>query len=587
MFPTDSVSLASIPTSFLVGIGLIIITIAAIYQLVLYPFYLSPLRALPGPALGPNLLIDSAFMTLTEIYLGRFGDILNGEAGIPQREWIKNYGKAIRVVGPIGIQRVIFSGAESLQRMLVTNWISNPRPGFMRDTLGLVAGYGLLTVTGDRHKQMRKAMNPAFSISNLIAQTDMYYDAIDNLLSILNTRVEKAQGGQGSVEIMYEWMSKVTLDIICLTGLGYEADSLRNPHNELAQAYEELISLQTGRNLAQLIVILSIPGMSAFLRSRFAWRRRKLLAKIPLLCMVSFSYRTRIHFIVLIIVARAAILVDAMHRIKAVSASILREKMKEAEHLGNNEDTAAKKDIMSLLVQARMADLKSHKSVGGGMGPAPYTMSDTEMMDQVLTFLGAGHETTASGLAWTLWLLAQDPVSQQRLRDEITPFLEASSDGLRKVRLGYRELKDLVWLDCVIQESLRLYPPVPMTFRQAATTDHVDGVVIPKGTLYYIPIRVVNTLKDIWGEDAEEFNPLRWLPENNFRQVPSTLTFLAGPHACIGKTMAIIEMKAVIAALIANFEFSPSYQGQKAIPTAAVTMKPKDGMPLLVNKVVK
>ncbi|KAJ3883916.1 cytochrome P450 [Lentinula edodes] len=556
MFPTGSVSLDSIPTSFLVGIGLIIITIAAIYQLVLYPFYLSPLRALPGPALGPNLLI------------GRFGDILNGEAGIPQREWVKNYGKAIRVVGPIGIQRVIFSGAESLQRILVTNWVSNPRPGFMRDTLGLVAGYGLLTVTGDRHKQMRKAMNPAFSISNLTAQTDMYYDAIDNLLSILNSRVKKAQGGQGSVEIMYEWMSKVTLDIICLTGLGYEADSLRNPHNELAQAYEELISLQTGRNLALLIVILSIPGMSAFLGSRFAWRRRKLLAKIPLL-------------------SRAAILVDAMHRIKAVSASILREKMKEAEHLGNNEDTAAKKDIMSLLVQARMADLKSHKSVGGGMGPAPYTMSDTEMMDQVLTFLGAGHETTASGLAWTLWLLAKDPVSQQRLRDEITPLLSASSDGLRKVRLGYRELKDLVWLDCVIQESLRLYPPVPMTFRQAATTDHVDGVVIPKGTLYYIPIRVVNTLKDIWGEDAEEFNPLRWLPENNFGQVSSTLTFLAGPHACIGKTMAIIEMKAVIAALIANFEFSPSYQGQKAIPTAAVTMKPKDGMPLLVNKVAK
>lgn len=125
--------------------------------------------------------------------------------------------------------------------------------------------------------------------------------------------------------------------------------------------------------------------MSAFLGSRFAWRHRKLIANIPLLCMVPFSYRTRIHFIVLIIAARAAILVDAMHRIKAVSASILREKMKEAEHLGNNEDTAAKKDIMSLLVQARMADQKSHRSVGGGMGPAPYTMSDTEMMDQVVS----------------------------------------------------------------------------------------------------------------------------------------------------------------------------------------------------------
>lgn len=162
----------------------------------------------------------------------------------------------------------------------------------MCNTLGLVAGSGLLTVTGDCHKQMRKAMNPAFSISNLISreyrssrstseiecalETDTYYDAIDkyanssqityslsseyiSFLSILNSCVEKVQGGQGSVAIMYDWntslimasillifhvlrwtVSKVMLDIICLTGLEYKANSLRNPRNELAQAYEEL-----------------------------------------------------------------------------------------------------------------------------------------------------------------------------------------------------------------------------------------------------------------------------------------------------------------------------------------------------------
>ncbi|KAJ3775477.1 cytochrome P450 [Lentinula raphanica] len=531
--------LISMPVLLLVGIGLFTFIVA--YQLILYPFYFSPLRTLPGPPLGPNLLI------------GRFGDILNGEAGIPQREWVKTYGKRIRVVGPIGIQRVIFSSAEALQRILNTNWISNPRPAFMREILGLVTGYGLLTVTGDRHKQMRKAMNPAFSIPNLTAL-------------ILDCRVKKTQDGS-SVEVMYEWMSKVTLDIICLTGLGYETDSLHNPHNELAEAYEELISLQTGRNLARFIAILSIPGISTFFSSEFAWKHRNFLAKLPLL-------------------AQTAILLDAMHRIKAVSASILREKMKEAEYLENNEDTAAKKDIMSLLVRARRADQKAKGPGGGVSGFAPYAMSDTEMMDQVLTFLGAGHETTASGLAWTLWLLAKDPISQQRLREEIIPHTTMSdTDDLRKIGLGYRELKDLVWLDCVVQESLRLYPPVPMTFRQAASTDYVDGVLIPKGTLYYIPIRVVNTLKDIWGEDAEEFNPSRWLSEKHTSSTPPTLTFLAGPHACIGKTMAIIEMKAVIAALVANFEFSPSYEGQEAIPTAAVTMKPADGMPLRVRKV--
>jgi hypothetical protein len=126
----------------------------------------------------------------------------------------------------------------------------------------------------------------------------------------------------------------------------------------------------------------------------------------------------------------------------------------------------------------------------------------------------------------------------------------------------------------------------------AGKTDYIDGVLVPKGTIFYIPIRVVNTWKEIWGEDAEEcvylylitanhshslfanrFNPSRWfnLPPK-YSSTTSVLSFLAGPHACIGKTMAIMEMKAVIAALIAKFEFTPAYAGQTIKPTAAVTM---------------
>lgn len=125
-----------------------------------------------------------------------------------------------------------------------------------------------------------------------------------------------------------------------------------------------------------------------------------------------------------------------------------------------------------------------------------------------------------------------------------------------------------------------------MTFRSAAKTDYIDGVLVPKGTIFYIPIRVVNTWKVMWGEDAEEFKPHRWLnlPEA-YNPSSSVLTFISGPHACIGKTMAIIEMKAVLASLIANFEFEPAYVGQVAQPTAAITMKPKDNMPLRVRRV--
>lgn len=169
-----------------------------------------------------------------------------------------------------------------------------------------------------------------------------------------------------------------------------------------------------------------------------------------------------------------------------------------------------------------------------------------------MTFLGAGHETTASGLAWvsppcltyfydltcllqTLWLLAAHPEVQDKLRAEVSPVLAQHPNP------DFRTLKGMEYLNQVVyvaahtlvavfneadllysMESLRVYPPVPMTIRQAQKSDYVDGVWVPKGTLFYIgvcefymfvhthltychsQIRVINTCQEFWGEDAEE-----------------------------------------------------------------------------------
>ncbi|KDR83719.1 hypothetical protein GALMADRAFT_236061 [Galerina marginata CBS 339.88] len=511
-----------------------------LHRLFLRPYFLSPLRHVPGPPLG-------------HVLWGQSPTIIRSETGIPQREWVKKYGPVVRVVGPVGIERMIFMKPEALHQILVKDWLEYPRPTFLRNILGLVTGYGLLTVTGTDHKQMRKAMNPAFSTSNLMAQTQMYFEPIDGLVEILKAEIDNQKDpGKGKELHVYDWMSKVTLDIICETAFGYKADSLHNPHNELAEAYELLLSLQSGPNLAKLILLVSLPGGPRFLASEWAYHHRHWLRKIPLLSATS-------HF------------VDAMYRIRKLSRAMLEEKMKDSNLTLNDSDT--KKDIMSILVRARKAELD------GGKGG--YAMSDHAMMDQVLTFLGAGHETTASGLTWTLWHLSNNPDSQRRLRAELAPVFADNP------RPEYRTLKDLQWLDCVVMESLRVMPPVPLTARVAAKTDHIDGILVPKGTLLTIPIRIVNTWKEIWGEDAELFNPARWLnlPQNSHSTF-SMLSFIAGPHACIGKTMSIIEMKAVLAALIANFEFEPAFLGQVAKPAAAITIKPTDGMPLRVRKVV-
>ncbi|KIJ32712.1 hypothetical protein M422DRAFT_35753 [Sphaerobolus stellatus SS14] len=510
---------------------------AVIHQLWLRPILFSPLRKVPGPPFGHFLY-------------GQFVNIMKAEAGVVQLEWAEKYGPTVRAVGPFGLERMIFVNQSALQRIMVSEWINYPRPDFMRNILGFVAGYGLLTVTGNEHKLMRRAMNPAFSLSNLMAQTDMYYPPLEGLIQILHKHIAaQPEPEKGTEVLVYNWMSKVTLDVICATAFGYHPDSVHNDNNELASAYHTLLDMQSGPNIAALIAFMTlIPGFDWFLRTKFAYKYSKYLFRGP-------------H------IRELQPLVESVHRIMDVSQQMLDEKLREADV----KDSETKKDIMSLLVRARMNDTEDG-----------YKMTDKDLMEQVLTFLGAGHETTASGLSWTLWLLATHPEYQDRLRAELLPVIEANP------RPDYRTLKDLELLDGVIMESLRLFPPVPMTFRKVAQDDWVDGVFLPKGTLLYIPIRVVNTYEEIWGSDAKEFRPERWsnLPPT-YNSTFSLLSFIAGPHSCIGRTMAIMEMKAIMAVIIAHFAFEPAYEGQAAKPTAAITMKPEDNLPLKVKAVGK
>ncbi|KAI0688622.1 cytochrome P450 [Cytidiella melzeri] len=535
-----------------VTLGLVILMI--LHQLVLYPWVLSPLRRLPGP--------KGSLWSLNYLLLGEFPKIMRTESGILQREWSKVYGNIVRAVGPFGIERVMFLSPSAMQKVLVDDWVEYPRPTFMRHILGMTAGYGLLTHTGDEHKAMRRTLNPAFSIASLSAQTDMYYGPIYSLVSILKLQCKAAArktGTRATVVPIYDWLSKATLDIICLAAFGYVTDSLHTPNNELADAYHDLLNLQNGENAARIIALVSIPGVPRLLRTEWLYRHCWLLGKIPHLGPIE-------------------VLISSMRRIKAIAARILEERTKDAMAVGAADSLlAGKKDIMSLLVQSRMQDRRTGVGAGTKM-----IMSDEMMMEQVLTFLGAGHETTSSGLAWTLWLLATHPEAQDRLRAEVSPVLAQDSTP------DFRTLKSMEYLNHVVMESLRVFPPVPMTIRQAQKGDYVDGVWIPKGTLFYVGIRVINTYKGFWGEDAEEFRPERWAELEKvpaYHPTHSFQTFINGPHHCIGKTMAIVEMKAVLAIMVANFKFLPAYAGQKAKPTAAVTMKPADNLPLLIEPI--
>ena len=201
-------------------------------------------------------------------------------------------------------------------------------------------------------------------------------------------------------------------------------------------------------------------------------------------------------------------------------------------------------------------------------------MDDGQLVDNLLTFYLAGHETTAKALTWTLYLLAREPEWQQRLRDEV-----AGVTGGAPIRAEH--LERLVLTEQVVKEAIRLYPPAPMMGRQAVAAAALGGHRVTPGMNIQIPMYVVHRHAARW-ERPDAFEPARFAPERE-KEIPryQYMPFGAGPRVCIGMTFALMEAKAILASLLRSARFE-AVAGHEPQPVARVTLVPKGGMPLRV-----
>jgi len=193
--------------------------------------------------------------------------------------------------------------------------------------------------------------------------------------------------------------------------------------------------------------------------------------------------------------------------------------------------------------------------------------------------LAAGHETTAVALCWTLYLLAQNQDSQKKLREEIRNTLNGKLPTAE-------DLKNLPYLDAVGRESLRLYPPAPITNRVTKEEVQLGGYTIPKGTLIFLSAGAMGRLPSLWDE-PDKFSPERFLDKEKVKKTHplAWLPFLVGDRACIGQRFAMLELEAVLAVLINQFQFEISQEDiAKIKPKLTITMRPTPGMPLTVSR---
>jgi enediyne biosynthesis protein E7 len=179
-------------------------------------------------------------------------------------------------------------------------------------------------------------------------------------------------------------------------------------------------------------------------------------------------------------------------------------------------------DYVAMLMQAR------DKESGAPMG-------ERELIDEVMTLIVAGHETTASGLNWTWYLLSQHREIEARLHAEIDACEEFSEPSLA-------QMEALPYTRQVIDEALRLYPPGWLLSRRAIDQDLLGGYPIPAGTNVLLPLYLLHRHPRFW-KDPEAFAPERFAPEHEAERPRfAYMPFAAGPRHCIGETFALYEM---------------------------------------------
>lgn len=204
-------------------------------------------------------------------------------------------------------------------------------------------------------------------------------------------------------------------------------------------------------------------------------------------------------------------------------------------------------------------------------------MSDKQLTDNLLTFLTAGHETTAKALTWSLYLLARAPDWQQRVRDEV----RAVTGG---AALCAEHLDRLILTRQVLKEAMRLYPPAPVMTRITTREVELGGYGIGPGMVVVIPIFAVHRHTKLW-DDPARFDPSRFAPEREKALLRTQfMPFGFGQRTCIGMSFAMMEATAILATLVRGARFA--WDGHHAPePISRVTLRPKGGMPLAVTRI--
>ncbi|KAI4518164.1 cytochrome P450 [Schizophyllum commune Loenen D] len=466
---------------------------------------------LPGPTQGHWLL-------------GHQPTIQRSAAGEMDFDLKEKYGGAVKLDGAFGERLLWICDPKAVQYVAQGGGYRFIRASDRKEQSRLILGASVLNAEGDTHRRMRRIMLPGFGTN----ESKTYVPSFARKAAKMGDKwVESMHDKEGAIVNVPFWSGRATLDALGESAFDYHFNALDDMSNELSKVFSNFFA------------------KTRFMPSDWEIFSREAVALLPVKLIQAWNEYVPDKKRAIMMGVRSVCERTAHHLISEKSSALLSDKT------GN--------DIMSLLVKANAS--------AGAKGQ----LNDEEMLGQLTTIILAGHETTATTLAWALLELARNPGAQKRLRDEIRTIRRERDEP----ELSAETFDAMPYLDAVVKETLRFHGVVPQIAKESAVDDVVPfhtpvlgangelihEVPVQKGQKILLSIAAYNRDKDTFGQDADKYNPDRWLEEGHITKQASVgvyanlFTFGGGHRACLGWRFAVLELSAFLFELVDRFEF--------------------------------
>ena len=453
---------------------------------------------------------------------GNSTELLAEPALAPHQRWFKQLGypKLFRYYWALNGERLCVCDPELIKIVLKTDEANFSKRLFSYNFLRRIIGDGLVTQLGDKHKLHRRLINPSFNVPVLKNLVPMFVEETNKLVDIWKKIAEKEKPEDRKI-VINKVISKLTLNIIGKGAFGFDFEALTGEKGTI------------GKRASKAFNLILNP-------------QRSLLTILPFYHLLPTPGNMKVR--------NASQIVDSV-----VLQLIQTKRANLAKRSSENPDEEFEpQDLLDSLIGF------SDEETGT-------QFTDSDLAAHVKTFLMAGHETTATLVLWTFHALSTRPQIVSRLKKEIYEVL-----GDRNIE-NNNDIDRLEYLNMVIKETFRLFPPVPIIIRRMEKETELEGRVFPAGTTTIVSPLLMHKHPDLW-EDPEEFNPDRW--SGGFQpKFGSYLPFLVGDRNCIGQRFAMMEAKVIVATLLQSFTLTADQAQYDTItPTLTVTMRPRQNV---------